>query len=196
MEIDKTIIGNMASTMNSADLFATPIALFDDVYPNPGEIVEAAIKAVGDTGTPGGWQCDISSSFSVSKVFADQLPIFKETILKAASQYCQKHWGRDARMIESWANIAKTGQYQEQHNHIGRTNTMFCAVYYPQLGEQEKLSFHTPYATLGLLDPSKINVAINLKPNRLILFPAYLEHSFGPRQREVDKVSIAFNFIV
>lgn len=186
----------MASTMNTADLFATPIALFDDVYPNPGEIVEAAIGAVGDTGTPGGWQCDISSSFSKSKKFADQLPTFKQTITKVASEYCQKHWGKDARMIESWANIAKTGQYQEQHDHIGRTFTIFCGVYYPQLEEGEKLMFHTPYRIIGLLDPKKINVAINLKPNRLILFPAYLEHSFGPRQREVDKVSIAFNFTV
>ena len=182
--------------MNSGDLFATPIALFDDVYPDPGEIAEAAIKAVGDTGTPGGWDCNISSSFSVSKQFADQLPIFRETIIKAASQYCQKHWGKDARMVESWANVAKTDQYQEQHDHIGRQHVIFCGAYYPQLGDGEKLSFHTPYRTLGLLDPTKTRVRINLKPNRLILFPSYLEHSFGPKQREIAKVSVAFNFIV
>jgi hypothetical protein len=184
----------MASEMKPADLFATPIALFDDVYANPQEIAQAAIKAVGTTGTPSGWECNISSSFSIDKKFADQLPAFKEAILKAASLYCQKHWGKNARMVESWANVAKTGQYQEQHDHMGRTNTIFCAAYYPQLGEGETLSFHTPYRTLGLLDPTKTRVPIGIKTNRLILFPAYLEHSFGPKQRAVDKISIAFNF--
>ena len=181
--------------MKPADLFATPIALFDDLYPNPQEIAQAAIAVVGSTGTPASWQCDISSSFGIDRQFANQLPAFKETILKAVSQYSQKHWNKDAIMIESWANVAKTGQYQEQHDHIGPTKTVFCAVYYPQIGEQEKISFHTPYKMLALLDPMKTIVAINLRPNRLVVFPSYLEHSFRAIQRDVDKVSIAFNFI-
>jgi hypothetical protein len=186
----------MASEMKPADLFSTPIALFDDVYANPQEIALAAIRAVGNTGTPGSWDCDISSSFGVDRQFANQLPAFKATILEAASQYSQKHWNKNAIMIESWANVAKTGQYQEQHDHIGETGTRFCAVYYPQVGEQEKISFHTPYKILSLLDPMKTIVAIKLKPNRLIVFPAYLEHSFKALQRDVNKVSVAFNFVL
>lgn len=186
----------MASTMKPADLFATPIALFDDVYSNPEQIIEAAIGAVGNTGTPNGWDCDISSSFSIDRQFADQLPQFKDTILRTVSEYSQKHWNKDAKMTESWANIAKTGQYQEQHDHVGKTRTVFCAVYYPQIGQGEKISFHTPYKILALLNPTKTIAAINLKPNRMIVFPAYLEHSFKAMQRDVDKISIAFNFVV
>lgn len=186
----------MATAIKQADLFATQIALFDDVYINPSEVVEAAIVAVGNTGTPGGWDCNISSSYAKDKKFADQLPAFKAAILASVWQYSRIHFGKDVVMSESWANIAKSGQYQEQHDHIGRTGAVCSAVYYPQVGEGETLVFHSPYRTISYHDSTKSKTTLNVKQNRMFVFPVYLEHSFKAIERSTDKISIAFNFVV
>lgn len=185
----------MARAMKPADLFATPIALFDDVYSNPEEVIDAAVEAVRGQRSPKGWLCDIQSSFNSNTKIAEQLPQFNETILKAANQYSQQQWKKDCIIESSWANIARSYQYQEQHHHIANNpHTKFCAVYYPQCQPGEQITFHSPYMSIVMLDPGRNVVSLNVKPNRLIVFPVYLEHSFKAIERTVDKISVAFNF--
>lgn len=182
-----------------ANIFSTPIALADDLCENTEQIIDDAYQAVGDSRTPEGWLCDISSTYSPSAKVLDDFPMLKQQILIAATEYSVIHWKKNCIITNSWVNIAQSYQYQEQHHHIslGNSSAMFCAVYYPQVQENEVITFHSPFVSLvTFTGPQSCNVSINIKPNRLILFPAYLEHSFRSIKREIDKISFSANFTI
>lgn len=180
--------------LKTFDLFATPIALVDDLYPDCQQIVQSAYVIVGDNKTPAMWLCDINSTYSTLATSIDLLPSLKQYVHKAANEYSNLHWNKQCMFVNSWVNIANSYHYQEQHHHIGVNQQIkFCAIYYPQVQENEKLIFHTPFVSIFSFN-GKDKVFVNIRNNMLVLFPAYLEHSFRSIHRDVDKISIACNF--
>ena len=178
------------------DLFATPVAVFDNLYPDYQTIAAEATKVVDGLTTPPGWNCDIASSFKVYDQVIEQLPPdFKQAILDAANQYSVRYWKQKCKIANSWVNKASSNQYQEQHNHITAIGAcQFSGVYYPQIQLDEKLTFHSPYNSIALIDQGMNRSSIGALLNRLIVFPSYLEHSFKAIERTTDKISIAINF--
>ena len=181
-----------------AYIFPTPIALADDLCEDIEQIVEKAYHYCSNGKTPEGWLCDINSTYSLSANALDDFPILKQQILIAATEYSMLHWKKDCKIINSWVNVAQSYQYQEQHHHLtgGKDQVKFCAVYYPQVHQTEVITFHSPFVSIVTFTGGHGSMSINIKPNRLILFPAYLEHSFRSIKREVDKISFSANFII
>ena len=180
--------------MNVANLFATPIAVFDDVSLTPdliATIAEAAIKNANDSPD---WDCNIQTTFAVDSKFhtKPQLAEFTARIEESASDYSRYIWGRKAKIRHCWANKAESNQYQEYHNHLGKAID-FCGCYYPQIPEKESIIFHSPFQNITNINQNDV-VLIGLKQNRLVVFPSYLAHSFKAIKRDIPKISIAFNF--
>lgn len=180
--------------MNVANLFATPIALFDGVSPTPDLIATLAEQALANVDDLPDWDCNIQTTFAIDNTFhtKSQLAQFTPDIELFASDYSKYLWGRSAKIRHCWVNKADSHQYQEYHNHLGK-NIDFCGVYYPQIQDKETIIFHSPFQNISSINQNSI-VQIGLKQNRLILFPSYLAHSFKAKQREIAKISVAFNF--
>lgn len=176
------------------NLFATPVLIYDNVFNNPKVAADIAEQAVADAEKQPEWDCNISTSFAQSSKMHElhALRPLISVVTRYASVYSKSLFNRDAKVLHSWANVARSGQYQEHHNHLG-DRSAFSGVYYPQTPEGENLIMHSPFQNIILAGRQTVNL-IPVVTNRLILFPSYLDHSFKARDRDIPKISIAFNF--
>jgi len=177
------------------ELFSTPIWIIDDVYNDPEKVSKAVILLVESKNiTPPQWECNTLSTFSFDN-HLEAIPFFEkllDDIKVHVDKYTRNYWNIDSQILSCWANVAKSNHFQEQHHHLGLTPTIVSAVYYSQAPENEKINFHSPFTAISVF--GKWMEKIDVKANRLIIFPSYLEHSFRPIQRPVDKISIAINY--
>ena len=182
--------------MNIAHIFTTPIAVFDDFSSQRDLIATIANKACSEAQEGPEWDCNITTTFAASSRFHEdkRLAVFVEEVEQAGQDYSNHIWGRASRIKHSWANRAESYQYQEYHDHRG-SNTKFCAVFYAQIEDKETIIFHSPFQNIIEINQNSI-VQIVARENRLVIFPAYLAHSFQGKKRIIPKISIAFNFVL
>jgi hypothetical protein len=186
--------------MRINDLYSTPIAVVDDVYVDPSTIAQRAQKLVEHKNSrPSDWYCTTNTTIHYdNRVDRDNtIKPLADSVQTHLNTYSQQIWKEDCQIIHCWANVSKSNDGQERHNHITRSTVHISAVYYPQVedsNQSEKLIFAPPFALYDIISTEREMVRV--KTNRLIIFPAYLEHYFVPIHRNINKISIAFNAIV
>ena len=105
------------------------------------------------------------------------------------------------KMINSWANISRKGEFTMPHIH---EEASWSFVYYVTPTEDANLYLKDP-RVLEQMDRSHhylrqpyTNV-IRKRPfdeGEAILFPSWLEHGVGPGTKDVIRISIACNFLI
>ncbi len=101
-----------------------------------------------------------------------------------------------------WANINPPGAHHPRHSH---PNNYLSGVYYVQAGPGSAeivLSDPRPQSFVIMPGPKQFTArtansrAIDSKDGRLVLFPSWLQHHVVSNQSQVERISIAFNFMI
>ena len=144
----------------------------------------------------GGWQ-------SNKDLLDSEFPDLKKSLLAGANEILSQIYVDQAsiRMINSWANISRKGQYTMPHIH---EEASWSCVYYVTPTYDANLYFKDP-RLLEYMDKSHHNLKqpyanmIRKRPFRAgeaILFPSWLEHGVGPTTKDELRISIASNFLI
>jgi uncharacterized protein (TIGR02466 family) len=89
-------------------------------------------------------------------------------------------------VIQGWAAVSPRGAGNKRHRHEG----LVSGVYYIQTEPgSSPLVFHAPASA----QPPSQDIAVEAVTGRLVLFPAWLEHSVVANQLETDRVVLSFN---
>ncbi|MEO1192698.1 MAG: TIGR02466 family protein [Pseudomonadota bacterium] len=100
-----------------------------------------------------------------------------------------------------WANINPPGAPHAIHAH---PNNLLSGVYYVKAGSgAEQITFYDPRPQARVIAPkhSEGTIAnssqsmIDVKPGRMIIFPAWLEHSVPVNQSGQERMSISFDLM-
>ena len=103
-------------------------------------------------------------------------------------------------LFESWVHITRDRGYHDVHYH---PNCSWCGIYYVELG-QSSLNppngvnrffppFHTGYEDFGAAAIGQNAFATAPEEGKLVLFPAYVEHSATPYNGAGERIVISFN---
>lgn len=101
--------------------------------------------------------------------------------------------------ISAWANVNRSGDFNQLHNHSGAT---WSGVYYVDpgpVGDDEgaaPLYFTDPApARTNSFFPNVLmsHVTARPVPGLMILFPGYLQHGVQPHRSDRPRISVAFN---
>ncbi len=129
--------------------------------------------------------------------FGDLMSIVQNAVSAALDSLDTDHEGFE--ITGCWANINPTGAINSSHNH---PNNYLSGVYYvatpPRSGDIE---FTDPRLQATSIVPpikrrNKFNsnsITLDVKPGRLVLFPAWLVHSVRVNQSLDDRITISFN---
>ena len=129
--------------------------------------------------------------------FGDLMSIVRNAVSATLESLETDHEGFE--ITGCWANINPTGAINSSHNH---PNNYLSGVYYvvtpPNSGNIE---FVDPrLQAMSIVPPikrrNKFNsnsVSLDVKPGRLVLFPAWLVHSVRVNQSPGDRITISFN---
>jgi uncharacterized protein (TIGR02466 family) len=106
-------------------------------------------------------------------------------------------------ITQSWANYTKGGEYHQLHKH---QNSIVSGVFYPQVEENDNITFRNYDETAGTQLPLLIHpVSFNrynsvtwkypVKVGQLYLFPSALQHCVEtlPKDQETTRISLSFN---
>jgi uncharacterized protein (TIGR02466 family) len=144
----------------------------------------------------GGWQ-------SNKDLLNSEFPDLKKSLLVGANEILSQIYVDQAsiRMINSWANISRKGEYTMPHIH---EEASWSCVYYATPTEDANLYFKDP-RLLEYMDKSHhylkqpyANV-LRKRPfgaGEAILFPSWLEHGVGAGTKDAIRISIACNFLI
>ena len=144
----------------------------------------------------GGWQ---SNKDLLDSEFSD----LKKSLLIGANEILSQIYVDTAsiKMINSWANISRKGEYTMPHIH---EEASWSCVYYVTPTEDANLYFKDP-RLLEYMDKSHHNLkqpyanVIKKRPfnkGEAIIFPSWLEHGVGPATKDIIRISIASNFLI
>ena len=107
----------------------------------------------------------------------------------------------------SWYHLTRKGGYTAQHNHpMASWSGVYCVDPGDILSERPNngsLRFMESRSTASMyLDPGNAqlrapfgfgDLAFDLKPGQLLLFPSYLLHEVAPYHGERERITVAFN---
>ena len=109
----------------------------------------------------------------------------------------------DYEITGMWSTILKQDAMHRPHTH---SNNVYSGVYYVQSDKdaQANIQFYDPRPQADVLSPAlkkmtKDNSHVWYWPsteNRMLLFPAWLQHYVTPNPSKNPRISIAFNFMV
>ena len=163
------------------------------------EILDREQKGLGfkfDSIQGGGWQ-------SNKDLLDSEFPDLKKSLLIGVNEILGQIYVDNAsiRMINSWANISRKGEYTLPHIH---EEASWSCVYYvtptedanlylkdPRLLEKMDKSHHylkQPYANVIRKRP--------FNEGESIIFPSWLEHGVGAGTKDAIRISIASNFLI
>ena len=172
------------------------------------KILEREQKGLGFRFDPiqgGGWQ---SNKDLLEDNWPDEFPnspfhILRKSLLIGVNEILGQIYVDDAsiKMINSWANISRKGEYTMPHIH---EEANWSCVYYVTPTEDANLYLKDP-RLLEYMDKSHhylkqpyANV-IRKRPfnkGEAILFPSWLEHGVGVGTKDAIRISIACNFLI
>ena len=163
------------------------------------KVLEREQKGLGFRFDPiqgGGWQ-------SNKDLLDNDFSFFKQSLLIGINEILSQIYVDDAsvKMINSWANISRKGEYTMPHIH---EESSWSCVYYVTPTEDANLYFKDP-RLLEYMDKSHHYLKqpyanmIRKRPfnaGEAILFPSWLEHGVGPNTSDNARMSIACNFLI
>ena len=163
------------------------------------KVLEREQKGLGFRFDPiqgGGWQ-------SNKDLLDNDFSFFKQSLLIGINEILSQIYVDDAsvKMINSWANISRKGEYTMPHIH---EESSWSCVYYVTPTEDANLYFKDP-RLLEYMDKSHHYLKqpyanmIRKRPfnaGEAILFPSWLEHGVGPNTSDNARISIACNFLI
>jgi uncharacterized protein (TIGR02466 family) len=135
-----------------------------------------------------------------------RLPQFAELVeivekaSKGAAEFLKLR-ARDLEVTGCWANINPPGGRNSSHTH---PNNFLSGVYYVATPASEgRIVFEDPRPQAYVMMPPVAeftrhngnNIVFDVKPGRLVLFPAWLTHSVPVNGSQHERVSIAFNLM-
>ncbi len=100
-----------------------------------------------------------------------------------------------------WANISPRGAAHPPHFH---PNNFLSGVYYVQVAPgADSITFHEPRPQVDIVAPhvkrySKYTAPhykVQVRPGRLVMFPAWLTHSVQRNENDNLRISISFNIM-
>ena len=163
------------------------------------KVLEKEQKGLGFRFDPiqgGGWQ-------SNKDLLDYEFSFLKKSLLVGVNEILSQIYVDDAsiKMINSWANISRKGEYTKPHIH--EESNCSC-VYYVTPTEDANLYLKDP-RLLEYMDKSHhylkqpyTNV-IRKRPfeaGEAILIPSWLEHGVGAGTKDAIRISIACNFLI
>ena len=163
------------------------------------KVLEREQKGLGFRFDPiqgGGWQ-------SNKDLLDNDFSFFKQSLLIGINEILSQIYVDNAsvKMINSWANISRKGEYTMPHIH---EESSWSCVYYVTPTEDANLYFKDP-RLLEYMDKSHHYLKqpyanmIRKRPfnaGEAILFPSWLEHGVGPNTSDNARMSIACNFLI
>jgi uncharacterized protein (TIGR02466 family) len=192
-----------------ASLFPTPIARFQ--LPNAAEINPALESAIlerektdksGKRSNIGGWQSADNLVDWQEAEFVDLVDSMRCAVMNMVSIVTQITVFEAAINIVAWANINRSGAYNQVHTHPGNH---WSGVYYVTdgvfTGEEIEypghLQHHDPRERADMCwhpnAPFGKPVRVPPKAGQMVLFPSWLAHSVNVFYSETTRISIAFN---
>jgi uncharacterized protein (TIGR02466 family) len=131
------------------------------------------------------------------KSFSEFIGIVRSAVSAAFENLEIDHDGFE--ITGCWANINPTGSINSSHSH---PNNYLSGVYYIQTPPKSGvIEFADPRSqAMAIAPPTKVQnklntnaIRLDIKPGRLVLFPAWLVHSVRVNQSEQDRVTISYN---
>jgi uncharacterized protein (TIGR02466 family) len=194
----------MAQAFEYKDIFSTPIWCAD-LDPERAAAVNARLMAEIEAlasprpALPPGanWQTDPTIHL---------LPQFAEFVAmverhgQAVAKFLQLE-ATELKMSGCWANINPPGGRNSTHSH---PNNFLSGTYYVSLpGDVSHITFEDPRPQAHVMMPPRVAhnaynsnvVTFEVRPGRLVIFPAWLNHSVPINRTPHDRVSIAFNLM-
>lgn len=106
--------------------------------------------------------------------------------------------------IDGWANVMRSGNYHNSHNH---PNNLWSGVYYVSAGEPEPepprngcLEFQDPRTGANMVTvPDSIfelRYSVTPKEGVLVLFPSWLRHHVHPFIGTGERITVAVNALI
>lgn len=194
----------MLENLSVSDIFPTPVWTIDlaaDVAGPMNAKLMTAIEALlgGRPPIPPGanWQTDpvlhTRPEFAAFTKLAERAG-------RAAAQYL-KLPARDLAVTGCWANVNPPGGRNTAHTH---PNNYLSGVYYVAMPAGEgRIVFEDPRPAAAVMMPrvaeftphNANSMTFEVKPGRMVLFPAWLTHSVPVNRSTQERVSIAFNLM-
>jgi len=118
--------------------------------------------------------------------------------VKASLDFMQVDY-RDFAITGCWANFNPTGGLNSAHTH---PNNYVSGVYYVKTPSgADAIEFTDPRPAAVALMPrtkqlNRFNgnrMTVQVKPGRIVMFPAWLSHSVPANRTSEERISIAFN---
>ncbi|HWB48206.1 MAG TPA: TIGR02466 family protein [Stellaceae bacterium] len=191
----------------SVNLFATPLLshIWADA-PELNPLLREAILA-HEAGRPGegrsnfgGWHSETGLLEFCSEA-GRRLIGHMHAVVEEAARRLHAEFGRPPAplnwVLSAWANVNRTGDYNQLHTHPGAT---WSGVYYVDSGDAAgdgaALQLYDPNpgrANLFFPELSTANVLFKPQPGLMVLFPSYVPHAVPPHRGTGTRISIAFN---
>lgn len=108
----------------------------------------------------------------------------------------------DFQVTGCWANVNPSGTGHRPHTH---PNNFLSGVYYARTPRQaDGLVFHEPRQQVFVLAPkvkkptdyTGSEVRLDVREGRLVVFPAWLEHSVATTGGDGERISVSFNVML
>src|SRR5450759_1546250 len=110
--------------------------------------------------------------------------------------------GYDAHEVTAcWATVLARGAAHKMHQH---PNNFLSGVYYVRTHPgADTINFHDPRSQTGIIRTPVVEltaenidqVVVRVKDGTMLVFPAYLQHSFDASASEDERISISFNIM-
>ena len=189
-------------------LFSTLIYR-DNLSIDNSVIEQKALRLKSTLSVNNDWQCDTFTTLGteynmlLDPEFLDLIKICETKVYDFAESYgdMSKY---TIRCVDSWINVAGSGEYQEYHKH---SNRHFSLVYYvktpPNCGNIVFKAYDTsgdmfplPFNSIQEKEPSYRTYYYNVEESQLLIFKSNLEHMVQKNRSNQNRISIAMNFLV
>jgi uncharacterized protein (TIGR02466 family) len=186
-------------------IFATPVWA-TDLEPVYAQALNARLAAqIKGLMGPQGALTTGRSNWQTDPVL-HQLPEFAEfiglveTAAQGAAEYLKLR-SRDLVVTGCWANYNPPGAHNPAHSH---PNNYLSGVYYVAVAEgAARIAFEDPRPQAQVMLPPVVEhtayngniVRMEVRPGRLLLFPAWLGHSVPVNRSSEERISISYNLM-
>ena len=141
-----------------------------------------------------------------SKTNMHTIPVFKPLVDELYQMqreiYNEEFIDGEPKLGNMWANINYKNSFNKSHTHA---NSFFSGAYYIKVPKNSgQIEFDDPRSGPKHLIPNRKKVQlpehlwtnIHVQPieNRVIMFPAWLEHFVDVNQSDDTRISVSFNF--
>jgi len=126
-------------------------------------------------------------------------------VVTMAARGAMRWWGLEAHPLVitgCWANINPPGAHHPRHTH---PNNLLSGTYYIQAGPDAAeivVSDPRPQAHVLMPRPTQFNarntnsLSVKVQDGRIVLFPSWLQHHVVSNQSALERMSVAFNFMI